>query len=148
MSKFMLIAVLSMVMLLVGASVVLAQDAPVRSGHRMVQTPVAPTPGGTATAPDTEATPQGDGVCPMGGPGGGMGSMGGGGMMNGEDMQKMHESMQSSEDMQKMHDSMQNGTIEEMRATCQDAWERNQNPEGDTQPSSATGGNGPRNTAT
>ncbi|MHB9111389.1 MAG: hypothetical protein ACYC4D_01995 [Thermoleophilia bacterium] len=133
MSKFTLIAVLALVMLLVGASAVFAQDAPVRYGHRMAQAPAAPaTPGGT-TAPDTQPAPQGNGVCPMGGPG--PGAMGHGAMMNGENMEQMHE-------------AMENGTWEEMRATCQQAWERNQDSNGDTQSSSATRGGGRRNTTT
>lgn len=149
MTKFTLIAVLALVMLLVGASVVLAQDAPSRIGHRMAQAPTAPAaPGSTPTTPEGQSAPQGESVCPMGGAGaGGMGSMGAG-MQNSEDMQKMHDSMQNSEDMQKMHDSMQNGTLEEMRAACQDAWERNQNANGDTQPSSATSSGAARTSTT
>lgn len=132
MSKFTLIAVLALVMLLVGASAVFAQDAPVQYGHRMAQTPAAPaTPGGNA--PDTQPAPQGDAVCPMGGPG--PGAMGQGAMMNGENAERMR-------------DAMENGTWEEMRATCQQAWERNQGSNGDSQPSSAASGNGPRNTIT
>jgi hypothetical protein len=61
--------------------------------------------------------------------------MGQGGMMNGENIERMRE-------------SMENGTWEEMRATCQDAWEKNQNSNGDTEPSSANRGGGSRNTAT
>ncbi|MBI5870579.1 MAG: hypothetical protein HZB44_06435 [Actinobacteria bacterium] len=132
MSKFTLIAVLALVMLLVGASAVFAQDAPVRQGNRMAQTPAAPaTPG--ATAPDAQPAPQGDPVCPMGGPG--PGAMGQGAMMNGENMDQMRE-------------AMENGTWEEMRATCQQAWERNQSSDDGTEPSSATRGGSTRNTAT
>lgn len=133
MPKIIFIAIIAVVMLLVGASVVFAGDAPVESGNRMVQAPVAPGPPGGTDAPDNQTAPQDDGVCPMGGPG--PGAMGQGSMMNGEDVQKMH-------------DSMQNGSWEEMRSVCQDAWERNQNSDGGTQPSSAVRGNRQDNTIT
>src|SRR5450756_1736128 len=107
MRRITLIAVLAIAILLVGATVVLAQDGTTGYSHRMMQTPA--TPGATNPTPP-DATGDGSGVCPTTGQamGSGMGAIGNGSMMNGEDMQARHE-------------AMQNLSPEERQKACQDA---------------------------
>lgn len=134
MRRITLIAVLAIAMLLVGATVVLAQDGTTGYSHRMMQTPA--TPGATNPTPPV-TTGDGSGVCPTTGQamGSGMGAMGNGSMMNGEDMQARHESMQnmSPEDMQAGHESMQNLSPEERQKACQDAMAQSQGSSNENQ---------------
>lgn len=131
MTRIILITLLSLVVLLVGASAVLAQDRTAGYGHRMMQSPSAPGAPANPTPPTT--TPGGNGVCPLGGgTGTGQGHMGYGAMMNGDEMNAAHE-------------AMQNGDWEAMYNACQKAWEKNQGQVGQDQPTSATPRTSPRN---
>ncbi len=119
MRRITLIAVLAIAMLLVGATVVLAQDGTTGYSHRMMQT--LATPGATNPTPPV-TTGDGSGVCPTTGQamGSGMGAMGNGSMMNGEDMQARHE-------------SMQNLSPEERQKACQDAMAQSQGSSNENQ---------------
>lgn len=117
MSRLTLITVFALAFLLLGATVVYAQNQPPGYGRSMMQTQgVAPT----QTTPDQ--TPGsgnvGNGTCPLGGSTGGMG-----GMMN-------------SDEMKAAHQAMQNGDWNAMSDACRKAWDRNQTSNGQNQPSS------------
>ncbi|MHB1326262.1 MAG: hypothetical protein ACYC0L_08685 [Thermoleophilia bacterium] len=119
MRRITMIAVLAIAMLLVGATVVLAQDGTTGYSQRMMQTPA--TPGATNPTPPV-ATGDGSGVCPTTGQamGSGMGAMGNGSMMNGEDMQARHE-------------AMLNLSPEERQKACQDAVAQSQGSSNENQ---------------
>ncbi len=130
MSRFTLIAVIALGLLLVGASAVFAQSQTSGYGRSMMQAPAATTPS-TPTTPtpgNTGTTPIGPGMMGNGTGWTGQGMMGNGGIINSEDMQAAHE-------------AMQNGDWEAAHNACQKAWEKNQgsnNQRQQNQPSSAT----------
>jgi len=116
MRRITMIAVLAIAMLLVGATVVLAQDGTTGYSQRMMQTPA--TPGATNPTPPV-ATGDGSAVCPRTGQAMGSGR-GNGSIMNSEDMQARHE-------------SMQNLSPEERQKVCQDAMAQSQGSSNENQ---------------
>ena len=113
MSRFTLIAVIALGLLLVGATAVFAQNQTPGYGRSMMQAPAATTPS-TPTTPapgNNGSTPYGPGM--MGNGTGAQGMMGNAGVMNSEDMQAAHE-------------AMQNGDWAGMQSACQQAWQKNQ----------------------
>ncbi len=123
MSRFTLIAVIALGLLLVGATAVFAQNGTPGYGRSMMQAPSTTTP---STPANPGTTPPGTGMMGNGQTGPGMmGNSGGQGMMGGSGM--------TTEQMQAAHEAMQNGDWETMRNTCQQAWDQNQGSDG-TQP--------------
>ena len=111
MSRFTLIAVIALGLLLVGATAVFAQNQTYGSGRGMMRFPAATTP----TTPVPPASNSGGtGTTPIGP---GMMGYGNGaqgyGMMNGANYDAMRQAMQSG-DWQQMYDA------------CQNAWQNGQ----------------------
>lgn len=117
MSKFTLIAVIALGLLLVGASAVFAQNQTYGFGRSMMQFPAAPAPTSPGTSSgNTGTTPIGPGMMGYG-PG-----TPGYGMMNGANYDAMRQALQSG-DWQQMYDA------------CQNAWQNSQNqPQTQSQP--------------
>lgn len=126
MSRFTLISVVAIALLLVGATAVFAQNQNPGYGRSMMQAPAATAPSTTTpTTPGNTGNNQNYSGM-MGNGSNGRGMMGNGAIIN-------------SEDMQAAHQAMQNGDWNGMRDACQKAWEKNQGSNGQTQPSSTTG---------
>ena len=123
MTKIAIFGLIVIVAMLVGASVVLAQDATTTTPGAAVNTPVCPVGLG---GPDSEQKQQ-------------MRDAMGEAMQSGN-MQEMHDSMGQyvPEEMRERHDSMgqamQNGDIENMRGTCQNYMNGQNNADGEPAP--------------
>ena len=145
MSRFTLIAVIALGLLLVGATAVFAQNGMPGYGRSMMQAPATTTPSTPAPVEPGTTTPgpgmMGNGQYGPGMMGNGDGQTGPGMMGNGQaGPGMMGASGMSTEEMQAAHEAMQNGDWEGMRNTCQQAWERNQGSgtAQPTEPSSTT----------
>ena len=125
MSRFTLISVIALALVLVGATAVFAQSQTLGTGRGMMQFPATSQP--TQTTPAGPAGPQGGGsTTPIGpgmmGNGYGPNGTGGYGMMNGANWDAMRQAMQS-------------GNLQQMYDACRNAWQNSS-----TQPPTGTQG--------